>query len=247
MKSTQKYKNSPLIEAVCEFHFLPSEEWDVTLPGLFYSRIKSDFPIKKYKSNVGILSPNDGQNGASIEVGSLAQFWNSEQNIVIQVGKNFLSINALAPYPAWEVYSPAIISALDHYRLEAKPAGLRRSSLKYINRVIVPELDFSVNEYFTFGIPVPPGIDNVFSDINTVIQFPMNEFSDQLVIQFASLERYPDEPEASTPLLLQLEYKSIKANSVSIDDFPNWLEKGHDCINNSFELSITDKLRSLFR
>lgn len=45
----RKYKHPPIVEALCEFQFIPSQPWDITIPGLLYDRINSEFPVKQQK------------------------------------------------------------------------------------------------------------------------------------------------------------------------------------------------------
>ncbi len=44
---SRKYKNPPVVEALCEFQFISDKSWDLTLPGLIYERVKSEFPVKQ--------------------------------------------------------------------------------------------------------------------------------------------------------------------------------------------------------
>lgn len=39
MRQPRRYSNPPIEEAVCEFRFLPAEEWDLTMPGRLQSEI----------------------------------------------------------------------------------------------------------------------------------------------------------------------------------------------------------------
>lgn len=36
----RQYRNLPIEEAVCEFRFAPGSAWNLTVPGLFYEKIK---------------------------------------------------------------------------------------------------------------------------------------------------------------------------------------------------------------
>jgi len=49
----KKYKNPPLVEALCEFYFIPQQLYDLTIPGLFYDEIKEDFPEKQEQWGIG--------------------------------------------------------------------------------------------------------------------------------------------------------------------------------------------------
>src|SRR2546425_12443479 len=45
----RQYLNPPLVEAVCEFRFLPDTQWDLTIPGLMYEKIQDRFPHKEQR------------------------------------------------------------------------------------------------------------------------------------------------------------------------------------------------------
>lgn len=36
-----KYGNPPIVEVVAEFRFIPSEPWDLTVPGLVYDHLRA--------------------------------------------------------------------------------------------------------------------------------------------------------------------------------------------------------------
>ena len=42
----RKYRNSPVEEAVCDLQFAPKTEWDPTLPGLLYEKLKKTYNEK---------------------------------------------------------------------------------------------------------------------------------------------------------------------------------------------------------
>lgn len=43
----RRYRNSPLIEAGCEFRFAPGEPWDLAIPGLLYEKFREKFPKRR--------------------------------------------------------------------------------------------------------------------------------------------------------------------------------------------------------
>ena len=46
----RRYKNPPVIEVVSEIRFSPDSEWDITIPGMLYEKIRGTFPIKEQKT-----------------------------------------------------------------------------------------------------------------------------------------------------------------------------------------------------
>jgi uncharacterized protein (TIGR04255 family) len=49
----RKYKNPPVVEALGEIFFSGSK-WDSTLPGLFFDKIKDDYPKKRELEQIGV-------------------------------------------------------------------------------------------------------------------------------------------------------------------------------------------------
>jgi len=48
MTSGRKYRKPPVVEALCEIYFAGSN-WDETVPGRFYDRVKDNFPVKRQR------------------------------------------------------------------------------------------------------------------------------------------------------------------------------------------------------
>ena len=49
----RRYKNPPIVEALCEFEFISSQPWDLTIPGLIYEKVKDEFPDKRQQIGKG--------------------------------------------------------------------------------------------------------------------------------------------------------------------------------------------------
>ena len=50
----RRYKNPPIVEALCEFEFISSQPWDLTIPGLIYEKVKDEFPDKRQQIGIGV-------------------------------------------------------------------------------------------------------------------------------------------------------------------------------------------------
>jgi uncharacterized protein (TIGR04255 family) len=62
-RMSNEYKNPPAIEAVCEFRLSPETEWDITIPGLIYERVKEKFPIKEQRTFQNVEISSEGSPG----------------------------------------------------------------------------------------------------------------------------------------------------------------------------------------
>jgi len=146
-----KYKNPPIVEALCEFQFVPSQPWDITISGMLYERIKDEFPLKHQQVGFGVaVQPREG--GVlepKIEFGPpRMQFFSNDKTSLVQVGSDLLTINLLRPYPNWEKFKPLILKILEDYINIASPKGFRRVGLRYINKIDFDKPQIELTNYF---------------------------------------------------------------------------------------------------
>ncbi len=239
---TTKYKNSPLVETVCEFQLIHNEEWDSTIPGVLYEKVKDSFPIKRQRKDFYQIPGQtfDGINNLTV----LTQFYNKEESALIQTGKNTLTINCLVPYPHWERYKPMILDAFEKYKTISSPVGLRKISLKYINKILIPiNGEIELKEFFNFYPTKPDLIPEAMGALDVAIQIPFNDTGDSLMLRLASVN---SENPKDVAFLFQIDYEMIVPNRISFENIDEWLEHAHSKINSTFESSITEKSRNIF-
>ena len=88
-----KYANPPLVEAVCEFRLSEDSPWDLTLPGLFYEKVKDIFPEKRQVRAQEILVSQTPQGiGQKVQASDRIHFFSPDQ-------KNWCRL-ALACFPS---------------------------------------------------------------------------------------------------------------------------------------------------
>jgi uncharacterized protein (TIGR04255 family) len=162
----RKYRKSPIIEAVCEFRFDPSSQWDITVPGLVYEAVRNDFPKKRA---VGVdITQQQGTNSERV------QFLQNDEKVLIQVWPHGLSVNHLRPYPSWTDFQPLIKRGFDAYCKAANPKGIHRIGLRYINRIEIPEEKVKMENYFEFypftGSNVPKEYSHFIVDAHNHVE-----------------------------------------------------------------------------
>jgi len=144
MDRRRTYKNPPIHEAVCGIHFAPGTDWDPTYPSLLYARVRDKYSGKSREQKLVNIEPNpadtQGKGAAGMTVNEITrlQFVTPDQKQVFGVYPDDLSVSVLRPYPGWEVFRPAIADALAAYSDIAKPAGVRRIGIRYINIIEFP-------------------------------------------------------------------------------------------------------------
>ncbi len=241
-----KYENPPIIEALCEFRFAPSQQWDITIPGILYQQIRESFPIKKQKKGFGIgLKPTEeGVEVANIPPQPPMMFYSEDERSLVQIQENVMTINQLRPYCGWDELKPVIIENLKKYCEVAKPKGFNQIILRYINKIDIPKKNIELEDYFQYYPFLPKDLPQTLGKFNVKIEIPYEEQRDLLVLILAAVP--PEKPD-SIPIILDLIYIMITPESIAIEDVEDWMNTAHDRIIEAFEACITDKSREIFR
>jgi uncharacterized protein (TIGR04255 family) len=240
----RRYKNAPIVEAVCEFRFDSTGNWDQTIPGLIFSHLDKQFPKRRTVSVVESTiqgTPEGVQSQLRRE--ERVQFLRDDERAFVQVGQHLLAINHLQPYPTWHEYRPLIEAALNVYREVASPTGIQRIGLRYINRIKFPHPRVDIENYFNFYPFIGEKLPTDYTSFVCGVQFPFENLRDVLRLQVASVQ---DNPDISAEVALDLDYFLAKPREVAIDSVFTWLDKAHSRVDDVFEGCLTDALRELF-
>lgn len=240
----RQYKKSPLVEALCEFQFIPGQPWDVTIPDLFYEKISGEFPIKKQQLGVGIsFQPRGIGIAQEMEMLQRIQFFKTDETALVQVGINLLAINQLKPYPSWNAFKPLILQNLTRYLEIAKPKGFKRIGLRYINKIEFDKDSIELGHYLKYSPFIPPELPQKSVGFHFRVEIPYQDGRDHLVVILASA--IPQKANCLS-LFLDLDYFIAKPDGISLDQAPDWIEQAHSAVENAFEACITDECRKLF-
>lgn len=241
----RRYKNPPIVEALCEFQFEPDSPWDLAIPGLVYGKVENTFPKRRQATVLG-LGIAAGPDAVEQQVRTMdrMQFLREDETALIQVGPHFLAVNHLEPYPSWEEFLPLIERGLGAYREVADPQSIHRVGLRYINRIEFASRRIDLKDYFEFRPFVGPNLPQEHGPFRVGILVPYENSRDILRIELISSARTkPD----SLVVMLDLEYFLVKPGEVALDNIFQWVDDvAHDRIEAAFEACITDQLRQRF-
>ena len=241
------YPKPPLIEAVCEFRFDPGQEWDWTVPGLFYDRVQEDFPLKRERKNYEVaVGEGPSEDGPSVQglMSSWLQFVREDKSALIQVGPDLLTVNHLRPYTDWPTFKAMIQRSFEEYQAVAKPKGFRRVGLRYINRLEIPDPSVEIEEYVQAVPKIPDSLPQLFAKWAQQVVIPFEEKNGWLVLQTGSARE--EESTESHPFMLDLDFRTLDPQQVSLETAMEWIETAHKVVEESFEACITEKSRALF-
>ena len=241
---SRKYNRPPIVETLCEFQFIPGQPWDMTIVGLFYEKIKEEFPEKQQQTTFEIgFRKKEGRVEQKVGSSARMQFLSKDKRILVQTGPDLLVINHLKPYPTWHKFCPMILKNLKQYQKTACPKSFKRIDLRYINKIEIAEKSVELADYFSYYPFLPEKFPQTHEAFNVRIEIPFVEGRDRLLLTLAST---PSEKPDNIAFVLDLDYVMVSPEKVEIEEVEGWIEKAHTEIENGFESCITEKCRDLF-
>lgn len=241
----QKYRYPPVVEALVELSFRDSD-WDETVQGRFYERIKPAGLTEKSSSPVQVAQVSvegTSETTARFHHQSRMRFSSSDGSRIIQLARDLLVVNQLQPYPHFEEWSPQIARALDIYDELCKPSGVARIGVRYINKVVVPEQEFDLRTYFSIHPELPADLGEAHGAFLLRVELPVKVGGHQVLVTFGSA---PPPKGGGRAFLLDL-YGVLRPESpLPLSSIMEEIGRAHEHVEAAFEASITDALRSRF-
>lgn len=241
------YKNPPIVEAVCEFRFLPNGDLDIKKIGNFYEKLKSDFPIqekrKKHFLDFKIEKGKPAKENFKQGFMEFGQFFSEDKKYFIQLDKGRVSIHRIKPYISWSDFSTLIKKVYDAYIENFSPLKITRVGMRYVNEIILPVKDFSFNDYFTITPPFSFLEEEKQKAISIGSVFEQKEERDSIKVQLA--EKPSRKPEMYRHFVLDFDYFLVKP-IFNFDEIENWLDEAHSTLEDTFDKTLTDNLKESF-
>ncbi|GIX47870.1 MAG: TIGR04255 family protein [Candidatus Tectimicrobiota bacterium] len=237
------YRNPPIIEAVCDFRPTQDTQWDLTVPGLFYERVKDAFPHREQRV-VQEFELTQGMQVLQQQIRSSERvlMFSEDRKTLIQLGPRLVVINILKPYNTWEGFKKYIEKAWSSLQEVVEVRGLERIGLRYINRIEFTTQDVNLKEYFEFYPFIGKRLPQELAFFIAGAEFPYDGGRDRCRVQLS--QGIGDEGKKA--IILDLDYFLARSRGVEVSAALNWVEEAHTRVEEIFEGCITDKLRAMF-
>ena len=239
-KAGVRYRNPPLIEALCEFSFQETGIPSNIVLGELYEQIEEDFPTVETHRGIDVQAEEDTP-APSVAMKERTRFVSKDRTRLIQVGPGLLVANQLKPYRDYQSFRQFIRATMDIYCEVAKPSGLGRIGLRYINRIgMMPGQ--CLEEVFHIGFRIP-ALFQTFPDPYLLrTEFTYCGERDRLVVIFATAPPQEDSPNA---VMLDFEYILFKPEEIS-DELLGWMDEAHERIEDAFHACLTESAIETF-
>jgi uncharacterized protein (TIGR04255 family) len=242
-----EYKNPPIEEAVVEFHFVPGQEWDYTIPGKLHEHpdIKKQYPGKPRTQKIyeaELKSGSEQSPKVNLREGvARIQLVDQDARRLISLAPDVLSVNILRPYEGWEHFRPRIEVALRAYSEIAQPTGVSRLGVRYINKIVLPGSDIDFGSYFRYQLPSAPDLPSKRAGFLCRVEYV---YYDEMKL-LLTLARV-DAPNGQSAFLVDLDVVCESTEALSLDSIMEVVDDLHGREGKAFEAIITDAAREVF-
>ncbi|MDI6794859.1 MAG: TIGR04255 family protein [bacterium] len=202
-----------------------------------------DFPTVEPRRSIGVgVQAEQGVSSPVIITEERTLFVSKDRTQLIQVGPGLLVTNQLKPYNDYQSFRTFSQETMDNYYKVAKPDGLRRIGLRYINRIEITSGQ-SLEDVFHIGFNIPKRFQDFPNPYLLRMEFPYYEGRDRLVVIFATAPAQENSQEAA---MLDLEYilvqpdEEIKAKPIE------WVDEAHEKIEEVFHACLTESIIATF-
>ena len=240
----------PIVEAVLDIDCDLAPTFDLaTVSTAATAAFASHYPVAKlqYREQIFLepqLDTVTRVNAGARGINALQYFQKDEQQLV-QVRALGYSFNRLAPYVTLDSYLPEIQRTWSIYVKVAAPVAIRRVTLRYINRILLPfnARPIDLDDYFRTGPRLP-------SDGMASIGFVLQNSAVDVVTGFDVTTVLASQEQDEIHFAVVLDIAVASSELLEVDDPKRlWgrVEALRTLKNSIFERTVTPKCLQLFQ
>ena len=249
------YSNAPITEAIIDLRIVQS--WGLSINDLaeIQEMLRDEYPYheQEHMYSGQVFIEEVGKPPRTDEAYRLNgfQLTSRDKRRVFHARLDGFTLAIGAPYDRWESFRDEARRLWDIYRSIAKPEGVSRIGMRYINQLdiaaYVPESTYVELRDFLNVYPETPA-SWMFNNFFMQLQIPQEDLGGWLVVNEAPV-RAPDKADALLQLDFDLFREQFEEPWRADDDTQVWdfLERLHTRKNEAFEASITDATRRFIR
>lgn len=243
MSSRRHYTNAPITEAVVDLQAdLPSDVSEDTLVAL-HETLKTEFPQsnRRMLRNFTMEFTGEPKSSVSESLNGL-QLLDELGTRVMQARLDGFSFSRLAPFDSWEDLASDARRLWAAYREHVRPVRVRRAAVRYINRIDLPLPIHEVRDFLPLIPPLPAEIPNELIGFFFQLRVAASAAGVNVIINHALVP--PTRPGVAS-FILDIDVFQVMDFGIDEDLLWRSLDELHRIENNTFEGSITNKIREI--
>lgn len=236
------YKHNSIQEAIFEIKG-PVDNWDSSVPGRFYERVRKDFPTKSDVQSVSFVVRSSAGPPPPVQA-PIMKARSKDRSKYLQIGPGLMTVNCLK-YTHWPEFRDSIAQAVAAYMEVSVLSALTSLSIRYINRFEFEQETVNLGEYFVFGVFIPETIRDIhgFQCIfHNQVEPKGNMHGRRNTTKFFT--RPTRLQSSENPLFLDIRASSLGTIEATSQNILEIAEQFHEVVEGIFESFLTDKLRA---
>lgn len=226
----EQLRRPPLLEALIELHASPTVPYQL-LPGALHHRLAARYPNVEPLNTftLGDIQVQLPSTAVTIRMRS------SDGRRLVQVGPEVLTVNMIGEYGQFENFQQAMSEALEAFFEVAKPSGLRRLGIRYIN--LIEERFLTGKDALRVDAAFPSIALPTKKSFAIRAVFPFSDARGELAIAVVRPHGLAD---GRLGCLLDFEFFSMNPGELGVSDILGWADVAHDVIYQAFRSCLGD-------
>ena len=238
------YDDPPLEEAIFELFVQPSAPWSAEKSEALAKRLPMFSGKREELEDVSVvfqLGPGKSVAQSVNQASSRTRLWVPEQSRAIQFGAGMCTVNVRRPYGHFAEHLGTIQDVFAAYLDVTKPHQIGWVGQRYLNIARLPADSFP-SDYFEMYPRLPPELPQAHRPFAVQVETAKFE-QGTTIVNLALLEFAPD----AAVYTIDIYARSDDTVPLEVDQLMAWQSRAHASIGSSFELTITDTARKLFK
>jgi uncharacterized protein (TIGR04255 family) len=173
----RQYAHPPIREALCEFQFSgDAKPLDLALPGRLVDRLDAEYRGATNAFSLVQASIRQADEGGQATISvpgspTRIRMLSKDGSRAISIGPASLTVHVLNPYPGWDAFRPEVADAFAKFVALTEPTHLARMSVRYINDVRIPRVQFETTDFFNISLHVGDGPPDTFTSVTNQVVY----------------------------------------------------------------------------
>jgi uncharacterized protein (TIGR04255 family) len=247
MAKNRHLRNAPITEAIVDFRVSLPRDFDPDRLREAKQRLGLDYPHSVERKGRELFVEFTGEQPASAGARDhgLQGVWlkSEDQRTIAQFRVDGFTLNRLRPYTSWGVILTEAMRGWDVYVAVARPDGVTRVALRYINHIRLPGPGVELDSYLLAAPRLPKAVPEILSSFATRV---VMEHPDRQASANISQVLEPGVESAGQSLLLDIDVYRVGDFGIDPQPLRAILEDLHSYKNDIFFGSLTDQLVETF-
>jgi uncharacterized protein (TIGR04255 family) len=178
MATIRHLRNAPITEAIVDFRVSLPHDFRPEELYVARERLRGEYPHAEERKGFQTLFEFGGPNPAAARTQELGVhgLWlrDESKKTIAQFRIDGFTFNRLRPYTSWDKIIPEAMRLWRVYIEVARPQGVTRLALRYINHLVLPGPGIELDDYILTAPKLPESIPQIVTAfaIRTVLEYP---------------------------------------------------------------------------